>query len=97
VAVLVYVVMFTITADTILSGRNIVLSGPLHSVVTFTGTSTAGFNSTVQVRLEDLEPAIIIPAGGVTVTAVGAGTEEIITVNIVLQLCRLYHVGTDTE
>ena len=85
---LVYVVGFTITAGITLSGRNIVLSGPLHSVVTLTGTSTAGFNSTVQVRLEDLDPAIIIPAGGVTVTAVGAGTEGIITI---LWICIQYY------
>ena len=84
--VLVYVVVFTITADTSLSGRNIVRSGPLHSVVTVTGISTAGFNSIVQVRLEDLDPAIIIPAGGVTVTAVGAGTEGIITIIVVLKI-----------
>ena len=40
---------------------------------TVTGTSTAGFNSTIQFRIT-LEPAIT-PVGAVTVTAVGAGTE----------------------
>jgi hypothetical protein len=57
--VLVYVEMFTITAGTSLSGRNIVLSGPLHSVVIFTGTSTAGLNSTVQVKVVE-DPAITL-------------------------------------
>ena len=55
----------------------VVEAGPLHTVSTVTGTSTDGLNSTVQVRLGE-DPAIIIPTGGVrvTVTDVGAGTEE---------------------
>ena len=68
-----YVVMFTITAGTGLAGINMT-PGPVHIVFTVTGTSTAGVNSTVQVRVT-LEPAIT-PTGAVTVTAVGAGTEE---------------------
>ena len=51
----------------------VVEAGPLHTVSTVTGTSTNGLNSTVQVRLGE-DPAIIIPTGGVTVTAIGAGT-----------------------
>ena len=51
----------------------VVKAGPLHTVSTVTGTSTAGLNSTVQVRLGE-DPAITVPTGGVTVTAVGAGT-----------------------
>ena len=52
----------------------VVEAGPLHTVSTVTGTSTDGLNSTVQVRLGE-DPAIIVPSGGVTVTAVGVGTE----------------------
>jgi hypothetical protein len=66
-----YVVMFTITAGIGLAGINIT-SGPVHSVFTVTGTSTAGLNSTVQVRVI-LAPAIT-PSGAMIVTAVGAGT-----------------------
>ena len=71
--VLVYVVRFTITAGTGLVGKNIVPSGTFHLVVTVTGISTAGLNSTVQVRLGE-DPANMVPIGGVTVTEVGAGT-----------------------
>ena len=59
-------------AATELAGINMT-SGPLHSVVTVTGTSTAVLNSTVQVRLKG-DPAIT-PVGAVTVTTLGAGTE----------------------
>jgi hypothetical protein len=65
--------MFTITAGTGLAGINITSAGPVHSVLTVTGTSTSGLNSTAQVRVI-LAPAIT-PTGAVTVTAVGAGTE----------------------
>ena len=65
--------MFTITAGTGLAGINRTSAGPVHSVLTVTGTSTAGLNSTAQVRVT-LAPAIT-PSGAVTVTAVGAGTE----------------------
>ena len=71
--VLTYVVVFTITAGTGSVGINITSAGPVHSVLTVTGTSTAGLNSTVQVRVT-LAPAIT-PSGAVIVTAVGAGTE----------------------
>ena len=47
-------------------------SGPLHSVVTVTGTSTSGLSFTVQVRV--IEDSTIGTTGGVTVTLVGAGT-----------------------
>jgi hypothetical protein len=71
--VLVYVVVFTITAGTGLAGISITFVGPVHSVLTVTGISTAGLNSTAQFRIT-LAPAIT-PSGAVTVTAVGAGTE----------------------
>ena len=64
--------MFTITVGTLLAGINITSAGPVHSVFTVTGASTAGLNSTVQVRMT-LAPAITLN-GAVTVTAVGAGT-----------------------
>ena len=51
----------------------VVEAGPLHTVSTVTGTSTDGLNSTVQVKLGD-DPAMIELDGGVTVTAIGAGT-----------------------
>ena len=70
---LTYVVVFTITAGTGLADLNITSAGPVHSVLTVTGTSTAGLNSTAQVRVT-LAPAIT-PGGAVTVTSVGAGTE----------------------
>ena len=51
-------------------------AGPVHTVVTVTGTSTAGLNSTVQVKIgEDPDIIIMEPIGGVTVTVMGAGTE----------------------
>ena len=50
-------------------------SGEVHIVITFTGIFTAGLNSTTQVKMEE-DPAIIIPAGAVTITEVGTGTEE---------------------
>ena len=65
--------MFTITEGTGLVGINVTSVGPVHSVFTVTGTSTAGLNSTVQVRVT-LDPAITA-GGAVTVTAAGAGTK----------------------
>ena len=56
-----------------LVGVTVVKAGPVHTVFTATGTSTAGLNSTVQVRLGD-DPAIIVFIGGETSTVVGAGT-----------------------
>ena len=47
-AVLVYMFVLSMTA---LSGDNITPAGPVHSVFTVTGTSTAGVSSTVQVRV----------------------------------------------
>ena len=64
-----YVVTFIITAGI---GINLP-SGPVHSVFTVTGTSTAELNSTVQVRVT-LEPAIT-PSGAMIITPVGAGTK----------------------
>jgi hypothetical protein len=78
----VYLVRVSITG---LVGVTVVISGELHSVLTITGTSTAGPNSTVQVRLGE-DPAIIVPTGGVTVTVVGAGTEE----SIEWRLIKIY-------
>ena len=52
-------------------------AGPVHTVVTFTGTSTAGLNITVQVRVIS-EGAGQIGLAGLLVmlTEVGAGTAE---------------------
>ena len=62
-------------AGTGLVGVNITPAGPVHSVFTVTGTSTAGLSSTVQVRVGE-DPAMIISEGaGVTVTIEGAGAE----------------------
>ena len=71
-AMMVYLVRLSIIE---LVGVTVVSAGEVHSVVTVTGTFTAGLNSTVQVRLGE-DPAIIIPIGAVTVTSVGAVTEE---------------------
>ena len=69
-AMMVYLARLSITE---LVGVTVVISGEVHSVVTFTGTSTAGLNSTVQVRLGE-DPAIMVLIGGGTITEVGAGT-----------------------
>ena len=45
-------------------------AGPVHTVVTVTGTSTEGLNSTVQVRVT-ADPAAMVPLVMVTV---GGGT-----------------------
>ena len=67
----VYSVILSITE---LVEVTVVIAGELHTVLfTVTGTSTGVLNSTVQVWMEE-DPAII--PGGVTLTAVGAGTEE---------------------
>ena len=52
-------------------------AGPVHTVVTVTGTSTAGLNITVQVRVTS-EGAGQIGLAGLLVmlTEVGAGTAE---------------------
>ena len=66
----VYLVRLSII---MLVGVTVVKAGPVHTVFTVTGTSTAGLNSTVQVRLGE-DPAIIVSTGGETSTVVGAGT-----------------------
>ena len=66
-----YLVRLSITELVVVT---VVIAGEVHTVFTVTGISTAVLNSTVQVRLE-VDPAIIIPRG-VTLTVVGAGTEE---------------------
>ena len=71
-----YLVRLSITADTGLVGVNDVEAGPVHTVFTVTGTSTAEPKSTVQVRLGE-EPANIVPTGAVIITEVGAGIGEI--------------------
>ena len=55
-------------------GVNDIMSGPIHTVFTVTGMSTDGLNSTVQVRVRDA-PTYIVLIGGLTVTAVGGGTD----------------------
>ena len=57
--------------------------GPVHTVLTVTGTSTAGLNSTVQVRVTSDPTGWIGLIGSlVTVTEVGAGTVLINTETI---------------
>ena len=52
-------------------------AGPVHTVVTVTGTSTAGLNITLQVRITSEETGQIGLAGLlVMLTEVGAGTAE---------------------
>ena len=70
-AVLVNLVRLSFTE--LVTGVIVTLSGPLHTVNTVTGTSTAELNSTVQVRVTT-DPIFICP-WGVTLTARGAGTE----------------------
>ena len=41
----------------------IVLSGPVHTVLIVTGTSTAGFNSAVQVRVNEDSDKIGVSLG----------------------------------
>ena len=67
---MVYLVRLSIIE---LVGVTVILFGPLHIEVTFTGISTAELNSTVQVRMGE-DPAIMGFVGGVIVTVVGAGT-----------------------
>ena len=72
-AVLVYLVRLSITE---LIGGRVTPAGPVHTVFTFTETSTAGLNSTVQVR------AMVDPTGRtglevLLVTITVGGTMEI--------------------
>ena len=66
--VLVYVVMLPITGCAVTVVIN--PAGPVHTVFTVTGTSTAGSNSTVQVRVT-LDPTAMVLLLMVTV---GVGT-----------------------
>ena len=59
-------------ADTKLVGVNNVPSGPVHSVLTITGTSIAEFNSMVQFSVRE-DPLKTVP-GSVIPTEVGIGT-----------------------
>ena len=58
-----------------LVGVTVVKAGPVHTVFTVTGTSTAGLNFTVQLRLED-DPAIIVASTGEMTAELGGGTEK---------------------
>ena len=71
-AMMVYLVRLSITE--LVGVTVVIISGPVHTVVTVTGIFTARLNSTVQVRLGE-DPAIMVPIGGGTITEVGAGTE----------------------
>ena len=71
-AVMTYLVRLSISE---LVEVTVVKSGPFHTVFTVTGTSTAGLNSTVQVRLGE-EPAIIVPTGVATFTVNGSVTKK---------------------
>ena len=72
---LAYLVLFPITGCAIL----VVISpaGTVHNVVTVTGKSTIGLNSTVQVKVT-ADPTGRIGLSGtlVTLTDVGEGTDE---------------------
>ena len=70
-AMMIYLVRLSISE---LVEVTVVKAGPVHTVFTATGTSTAGVNSTVQVRLGE-EPAIIVPSGVVTFTVKGTVTK----------------------
>ena len=68
--------MLPVTGRAVLLTRN--PAGPVHTVFTVTGTSTAGLNSTVQVRVTD---PIGLTANGlvrslVTLTEDGPGTAQ---------------------
>ena len=49
------------------------ISGPVHTVFTVTGTSPNGLNSTVQVRVTEL-PTVMMPVGSLVILTVGKGT-----------------------
>ena len=70
-AVLVYLVRLSITG---VLGESVTPSGPVNSVFTFSGTSTPGLNSTVQVRVTSDPTWMGLTGMLVTVTEVGAGT-----------------------
>ena len=73
-AVLVYLVRFPIAG---VVGESVTPSGPVHTVFTITGTSTAGLNSTVQVRVTfDLTGRTGLTGLLVTLTEVGTGTGD---------------------
>ena len=55
-------------------GESVTLSGPVHTVFTVTGTSTAGLNSTVQVRVTS-DPTGRMGLTGLLVTFTEVGAE----------------------
>ena len=58
-------------------------AGPVHTVFTVTGTSTAGLNSTVQVRVTgDPTGRIGLGRSLVTLTEVGAGTARMMRIKV---------------
>ena len=73
-AVLVYLIRFIISGSLV---ESITPSGPVHTVLTVTGTSTAGLNTTVQVRVTS-DPTGRIGEAGILVIFIelGAGTIE---------------------
>ena len=73
-SVLVYLVRFTTTGSV---GESVTPAGPVHSVVTVTGTSTAGLSTTVQVRVTS-DPTAMVPLLMVTVGVGTRGEEEIL-------------------
>ena len=76
-------------------GVNDVISGPVHTVFTVTVTSTDGLNSTMQVRVMDA-PAYTVPTGGLTVTAVGGGTEGVCAENRMMDLVHKINITQHT-
>ena len=74
-AVLVYLVRFSITG---VVGDSVTPSGPVHTVFTVTrsGTTTAGLNSTVQVRVTSDPTGRIGLTGSLEMaTTIGLGTD----------------------
>ena len=71
-AVLVYLVRLSITR---VVGGSVAPSGPVHTILKVTGTSTAGLNSTVQVRMTyDPRARMGLIRSLVTIIEVGDGT-----------------------
>ena len=71
-AVLIYLVRLSITG---VVEESVTSSGPVHTVFTVTGTSTAGLKPTVQVRVtSDPTGQMGLTGSLVTVKEYGAGT-----------------------
>ena len=85
-AVLVYLVRLSITG---VVGESVTPFGPVHAVLTFTGTFTAGLNSTVQVRV------ISDPTGRMGLTRLLMAVTKVVagTVWIIVQLAWMMYTS----